>query len=45
MERNELYYQNRIDLLTSRDPIGNARLVNKLKRQLRALKAKEVESK
>lgn len=45
MERNELYYQNRINLLTERDPIGNARLVNKLKRQLRALKSKEVESK
>ena len=39
MIRTEMYYQNRINLLTSRDPVGNVRLINKLKRQLRALKA------
>lgn len=39
MVRDEVYYQNRINLLTNRDPVVNVRLINKLKRQLRALKA------
>jgi hypothetical protein len=30
--------ENRIALLTNRDPVGNMRIINKLKRQLRALK-------
>jgi hypothetical protein len=30
--------ENRIALLSSRDPIGNARIINKLKRRLRKLK-------
>ena len=40
MERNESYYTNRINLLSERDPVGNVRLINKLKRQLKALKEK-----
>ena len=44
MERNELYYRNRIALLTSRDPIGNAKLVKKLERQLRAYLVKNDEN-
>ena len=31
--------KNRINLLTGRDPVGNMRIVNKLKRQLRRLEA------
>jgi hypothetical protein len=30
--------ENRIALLSGRDPIGNARIINKLKRRLRKLK-------
>ena len=30
--RTKLYYENRIHLLTQRDEIKNARLINKLKR-------------
>ena len=30
---------NRITLLTNRDPIGNMRIINKLKRRLRKLTA------
>ena len=30
--------ENRINLLTNRDPIGNMRIINKLKRRLRKLK-------
>jgi hypothetical protein len=33
-----LALENRINLLTQRDPVGNVRIVNKLKRRLRALK-------
>ena len=44
MERNQVYYENRIALLTARDPIGNAKLINKLKRQLRAYLAKNEEN-
>ena len=29
--------KNRIELLTNRDPVANARLINKAKRRLRAL--------
>lgn len=44
MERNQVYYENRIALLAARDPIGNAKLINKLKRQLRAYLAKNEEN-
>lgn len=37
MKRTEQYYINRINLLNARDPVGNIKLINKLKRQLRAL--------
>ena len=30
--------ENRINLLTQRDPVGNIRIVNKLKRRLRKMK-------
>lgn len=29
--------ENRIELLTKRDPVVNAKLINKLKRQLRSI--------
>ena len=29
--------ENRIALLTNRDPVGNMRIINKLRRRLRAL--------
>ena len=29
--------ENRINLLTNRDPVGNMRIINKLKRRLRKL--------
>ncbi len=32
-----LALENRINLLQNRDPVGNMRIVNKLKRRLRAL--------
>ena len=32
---------NRISLLSGRDPVGNMRIINKLKRQLRRLEAKQ----
>ena len=37
-ENKILVIEARINLLTARDPMGNARIINKLKRQLRALK-------
>ena len=36
----KMIIENRIALLTSRDPIGNARIINKLKRRLRKLESK-----
>lgn len=30
--RNKLYYENRIHLLSERDPVRNMRIINKLKR-------------
>ena len=30
--------ENRIALLTNRDPVGNARIINKLKRRLRRMR-------
>ena len=33
-----LAIENRINLLTQRDPVGNIRIVNKLKRRLRKMK-------
>ena len=38
MNATILALENRINLLTQRDPVGNVRIVNKLKRRLRALK-------
>ena len=37
MNNQILALENRINLLQGRDPIGNMRIVNKLKRRLRAL--------
>ena len=37
MNNRILALENRINLLQNRDPVGNMRLVNKLKRRLRAL--------
>jgi hypothetical protein len=37
-EAKILVIEARIELLSARDPIRNARIINKLKRQLRALK-------
>ena len=37
MNNQILALENRIQLLQGRDPVGNMRLVNKLKRRLRAL--------
>ena len=34
-----LALENRIALLTNRDPVGNANIINKLKRKLRKLTA------
>ena len=38
MNNQILVLENRINLLQGRDPVGNMRIVNKLKRRLRALK-------
>lgn len=38
MNNQILALENRINLLQGRDPVGNMRIVNKLKRRLRALK-------
>ena len=37
MNNQILALENRINLLQGRDPVGNMRIVNKLKRRLRAL--------
>ena len=37
-EAKILVIETRIELLDARDPVRNARIINKLKRQLRALK-------
>lgn len=37
MNNQILALENRIQLLQNRDPVGNLRLINKLKRRLRAL--------
>ena len=37
MNNQILALENRINLLQNRDPVGNMRIVNKLKRRLRAL--------
>lgn len=37
-EAKVLNYEYRIRLLTARDPAGNARIINKLKRKLRAIR-------
>ena len=41
MELKLLKLQNRIDLLTARDAVGNAKLIRKLERQLRNMRSKE----
>lgn len=38
MSNQILALENRINLLQGRDPVGNMRIVNKLKRRLRAIK-------
>ena len=38
MNNQILALTNRIDLLQNRDPVGNLRIINKLKRRLRAIK-------
>lgn len=35
--RDETYIRGRIELLTNRDPVANARIIHKLERQLRSL--------
>ena len=37
MNNHILALENRINLLQNRDPVGNLRIVNKLKRRLRAI--------
>ena len=37
MNNHILALENRIQLLQNRDPVGNLRIVNKLKRRLRAI--------
>ena len=39
MNYKMLAIENRISLLTQRDPVGNIRIVNKLKRRLRKMKS------
>lgn len=41
MYRNELHYQNRIELLTNRTGKENAKIVAKLKREIKKLEEKE----
>ena len=38
MELKIMLLENRIALLTNRDPVGNMRIINKAKRRLRAMK-------
>ena len=38
MNNQILALENRIDLLQNRDPVGNMRIINKMKRRLRAIK-------
>ena len=38
MELMIMRLEDRISLLTNRDPVGNTRIINKLKRRLRNLK-------
>lgn len=42
-KKSELYYKNRIHLLIQRDPVKNAKIINKLKRTYRNLYGKEIE--
>lgn len=41
MNRNILYYENRIHLLESRENAANRAIINKCQRKLRQLKKKE----
>ena len=41
MTRTIEYYESRINLLMQRDPVANANIIRKLKRQLRKLESKE----
>ena len=36
-ESKRLWYEYRIQVLAARDPVGNANIINKLKRKLRNL--------
>ena len=38
-KRTVKQYQNRIDLLSERDPIANEKIIRKLKRKIRALQS------
>lgn len=44
MKDKILKIKNRINLLTAKDPVRNVRIINKLKRRLRALENKETEN-
>lgn len=39
MNIKKLHITNRISLLSNRDPVGNMRIINKLKRRYRKLEA------
>ena len=40
-EAKLLMYKYRVQLLSARDPIGNAGIINKLNRKIRAIEKKE----
>lgn len=37
MDLEKMLLENRINLLLNRDPVGNARIINKLRRRLRKM--------
>lgn len=37
MTTTKLHLENRIEVLSKRDPVANAKIIKKLKRQLRAM--------
>lgn len=37
MDLEKMLLENRINLLVNRDPVGNARIINKLRRRLRKM--------
>lgn len=42
MSNTILSLENRINLLRGRDPVGNAKIIRKLERRIRALQSKEI---